>query len=109
MLKLFVESSLSAKHIIRGVKDFPLLQEIMGLLVGSVEGSRVTFRTLKVLKRLTKEKDRVEIDNDQLIAASDFAASLKVKKAPVYSSNKLNKDKTGFLKLLNWSKMTLFT
>jgi len=40
----------------------------MGLLVGRVEGSKVKFFTLKVLKRLTKEKDRVEIDPSQLMA-----------------------------------------
>lgn len=50
----------------------------MGLLVGRVEGSKVKFFTLKVLKRLTKEKDRVEIDPSQLMAGAEFAASLKV-------------------------------
>ena len=43
----------------------------MGLLVGRMEDD-----ILMVIRRLTKQKDRVEFDNRDLIAGSEFAESL---------------------------------
>jgi len=53
-------------------------EEMMGLLVGSVnEEERVlTIRAMKLIRRLTKEKDRCEIDPQDLVAASEYAESL---------------------------------
>lgn len=52
-------------------------EEMMGVLIGQKKGSGVNFYTLKAIKRMTKQKDRVEIDDSQLVEASTFAASLE--------------------------------
>jgi hypothetical protein len=52
-------------------------EEMMGVLIGEKKGTGVHFSTLKAIKRMTKQKDRVEIDDSQLVAASTFAASLQ--------------------------------
>ncbi len=52
-------------------------EEMMGVLIGEKRGTGVHFSTLKAIKRMTKQKDRVEIDDSQLVAASTFAASLQ--------------------------------
>jgi hypothetical protein len=52
-------------------------EEMMGVLIGQKKGTSVHFSTLKAIKRMTKQKDRVEIDDSQLVAASTFAASLQ--------------------------------
>ena len=46
--------------------------------MGSVdEEERVlTIRAMKLIRRLTKEKDRCEIDPQDLVAASEYAESL---------------------------------
>ena len=51
-------------------------EEIMGLLIGKMENDVLVISALKVIKRLTKQRDRVEFDNTDLIAASEFAESL---------------------------------
>ena len=50
---------------------------MMGVLIGEKEGSRVLFSTMRAIKRMTKQKDRVEIDDSQLVAATTFAASIE--------------------------------
>ena len=51
-------------------------EEIMGLLVGKMNDDVLEISALKVIRRLTKQKDRVEIDNRDLIAGTEFAESL---------------------------------
>jgi len=52
-------------------------EEIMGLLVGKmVEDTTLIISAMKVIRRLTKQKDRVEFDNTDLIAGTEFAESL---------------------------------
>eukprot|EP00092_Neocalanus_flemingeri_P025655 GFUD01027816.1.p1 GENE.GFUD01027816.1~~GFUD01027816.1.p1 ORF type:complete len:272 (+),score=74.67 GFUD01027816.1:48-863(+) len=51
-------------------------EEIMGLLVGKMEGDTLVLSAMKVIRRLTKQKDRVEFDNKDLIEGSEFAESL---------------------------------
>eukprot|EP00088_Acartia_fossae_P019855 TRINITY_DN2160_c0_g1_i2.p1 TRINITY_DN2160_c0_g1~~TRINITY_DN2160_c0_g1_i2.p1 ORF type:complete len:638 (+),score=188.55 TRINITY_DN2160_c0_g1_i2:58-1971(+) len=58
-------------------------QEVMGLLIGSIKDDVVIIRSLMVGKRTTKEKSRVEIDDIELIAASELATSLKDEKDQV--------------------------
>ena len=52
-------------------------EEIMGLLVGRMEEDTLMISAMKVIRRLTKQKDRVEFDNRDLIAGTEFAESLK--------------------------------
>ena len=52
-------------------------EEMMGVLIGQTDGAAVHISTLKAIKRMTKQKDRVEIDDNQLVAASNYAASLQ--------------------------------
>ena len=51
-------------------------EEIMGLLVGRMEDDILMISAMKVIRRLTKQKDRVVFDNRDLIAGSEFAESL---------------------------------
>jgi len=51
-------------------------EEIMGLLVGKMVEDTLVISAMKVIRRLTKQKDRVEIDNRDLIAGAEFAESL---------------------------------
>ena len=51
-------------------------EEIMGLLIGKMEEDTLVLSAMKVIRRLTKQKDRVEFDNRDLIAGSEFAESL---------------------------------
>jgi len=51
-------------------------EEIMGLLIGKMANDILVISALKVIRRLTKQKDRVEIDNRDLIAGTEFAESL---------------------------------
>ena len=48
----------------------------MGLLVGRMEDDILMISAMKVIRRLTKQKERVEFDNRDLIAGSEFAKSL---------------------------------
>ena len=41
-------------------------EEIMGLLLGKLVQSTLVISAMKVIRRLTKQKDRVEIDNSDL-------------------------------------------
>lgn len=54
-------------------------EEVMGLLMGkediNVENTLI-ISALKISRRITKQKDRVEIDHQDLIEASEYAASL---------------------------------
>jgi len=52
-------------------------QEIMGMLIGDVQGKVVNIRSLKVGKRSTKESLRVEVDSNELIEAMEVASALK--------------------------------
>ncbi len=56
----------------------------MGVLIGQKQGSGVLFYSLKAIKRMTKQKDRVEIDDSQLVSASNYAASLEESKSLAY-------------------------
>ena len=51
-------------------------EEIMGLLVGKMVENTLVISAMKVIRRLTKQRDRVEIDNRDLIAGAEFAESL---------------------------------
>jgi len=51
-------------------------EEIMGLLVGKMVEDTLVISAMKVIKRLTKQKDRVEFDNRDLIAGAEYAGSL---------------------------------
>ena len=51
-------------------------EEIMGLLVGRMEDDILMISAMKVIRRLTKQKDRVEFDIRDLIAGSELAESL---------------------------------
>ena len=54
------------------------VKDLAGLVVHSVkmEDDILMFSAMKVIRRLTKQKDRVEFDNRDLIAGSEFAESL---------------------------------
>jgi hypothetical protein len=54
---------------------------MMGVLIGQTEETAVHISTLKAIKRMTKEKDRVEIDDSQLVEASNYAAALQAWRA----------------------------
>jgi len=51
-------------------------EEIMGLLVGKMVEDTLVISAMKVIKRLTKQKDRVEFDDRDLIAGGEYAGSL---------------------------------
>jgi len=54
-------------------------QEIMGLLIGQKDEMNETvlkLSALKISKRITKEKDRVEIEPQDMIEASEYAETL---------------------------------
>ena len=51
-------------------------EEIMGLLIGKMVENTLVISAMKVIRRLTKQKDRVEIDERDLIAGAEFAESL---------------------------------
>jgi len=51
-------------------------EEIMGLLVGKMIEDTLVISAMKVIRRLTKQKDRVEFDNRDLISGAEFAESL---------------------------------
>jgi len=54
-------------------------EEIMGLLIGEKSGSSegtLILTAMKISRRITKQKDRVEIDHQDMIAASEFAEGL---------------------------------
>ena len=52
-------------------------EEIMGLLLGKLVQSTLVISAMKVIRRLTKQKDRLEIDSRDLIAGAEFAESLQ--------------------------------
>jgi len=58
-------------------------EEVMGLLIGqvvlneNVEGDILKITAVKVIRRLTKQRDRVEIEPNQLMKAAEFAETLK--------------------------------
>ena len=51
-------------------------EEIMGLLLGKIVKNTLIISAMKVVRRLTKQKDRVEIVNSDLLAGAEFAESL---------------------------------
>ena len=51
-------------------------EEIMGLLLGKMVKNTLIISAMKVVRRLTKQKDRVEIKNSDLLAGAEFAESL---------------------------------
>ena len=54
-------------------------QEIVGLLIGKVENQVVDIVALKIVKRLDKKQDRVEISDEQLMETMEFTDVLKAK------------------------------
>ena len=54
-------------------------QEIVGLLIGQVEDNIISISALKIVKRLDKKKDRVEISDEQMMEAMLYADHLKTK------------------------------
>lgn len=58
-------------------------EEVMGLLIGqvthndNVEGDILKITAVKVIRRLTKQRDRVEIEPNQLMQAAEFAETLE--------------------------------
>ena len=48
----------------------------MGLLLGKIVKNTLIISAMKVVRRLTKQKDRVEIVNSDLLAGAEFAESL---------------------------------
>lgn len=53
-------------------------EEIMGLLIGDVtdDGDSITLTAMRIGRRMTKQKDRVEIDDAVSIEASEYAESM---------------------------------
>jgi len=54
-------------------------EEVMGLLMGKEEGGvskTLILSALKISRRITKQKDRVEIDHQDLIEAAEYAEKL---------------------------------
>ena len=62
-------------------------EEVMGLLMGKVEGEVVRLSSLTPIRRITKQKDRVEIDNNSLVAASRRAEELGLQVLGWYHSH----------------------
>ena len=54
-------------------------QEIVGLLIGQVEDNVINISALKIVKRLDKKKDRVEISDEQMMEAMLYSDHLKTK------------------------------
>jgi len=54
-------------------------EEVMGVLIGrdsSTEENTVVVTATKIFRRITKQKDRVEIGNDDMVDAMDYAEKL---------------------------------
>ena len=54
-------------------------QEIVGLLIGQVQNEIIDIFALKIVKRLDKKQDRVEISDEQLMQSMTFTEELKTK------------------------------
>ena len=54
-------------------------QEIVGLLIGQVENDIIDIFALKIVKRLDKKQDRVEISDEQLMETMTYTEELKTK------------------------------
>lgn len=65
-------------------------EEVMGLLLGTmddVDQDKLNVLSLKMIRRLTKQKDRVEIDNIYLTQASEHAEQLGLRVLGWYHSH----------------------
>ena len=61
--------------------------QVMGLYIGSMEGEVAMVRSLIPIRRTTKEKDRVEIDPNDLVSASEKAENVGLRVIGWYHSH----------------------